>query len=86
MSYAEVPEELSRRLSGLRESLEADGAGLRVVELAPPVLRIEIVIGEAACANCILADDLLEQIVLSELGGSEYAVTAVEFERSQGTH
>ena len=62
-----MSEIIQESLSGLREALRADGADIELVDVSDDAVRLQLLLTDEACAECIMPRPTLERILLSAI-------------------
>jgi hypothetical protein len=62
-----MPNKILEVLDPFRKSLQADGADLQVLHADEQNLKIELVINDATCLDCIVPKAIMENIIVSQL-------------------
>ncbi len=60
--------EIEKALEGVRKGLRSDGADLVVKSLSNDCIELNLVLGDNACLECIVSNDILQAMVRRALG------------------
>lgn len=70
--------ELESSLAGLREGLVADGYDMEISDEGNDAVKIAVVAGPEACADCLVPKEVMEQIIHGMLDDMSQQPLSVE--------
>jgi hypothetical protein len=79
-----IEERLTTALAPLRESLQADGADLKVTKVSGNELELRIIATDETCIDCLMPEEIIERIVKKKLEDEGASFTQIKLSYPAG--